>query len=45
LNIVLRLLVGDSGSGAIWVDTTGDFSVENAKETLALFDGIVWIIF
>jgi RAD51-like protein 3 len=43
LNIVLRLLVEDNDSGAIWIDTTGDFSVQNAKDMLVLYEGIVRI--
>ncbi|KAG6833384.1 hypothetical protein H0H87_008001, partial [Tephrocybe sp. NHM501043] len=38
LNIVLRQLSGTSHGHVVWVDTTGDFSVERAAQILKTFD-------
>jgi hypothetical protein len=41
MHVVLRHLVNNPLSGALWMDTTGDFSAERATQLIQLHGGVV----
>jgi RAD51-like protein 3 len=41
MHVVLRHLVNNPQSGALWMDTTGDFSAERMTQLIQLHNGAV----